>query len=127
MVSAIASAGRASAKAEAIAAPFKKYLRDAFERESKVGLFMTGKRFIEVSHYLSRQVNIPATEKRGSRKAPPLVEGKLRVELEVQSECELPETALVVINAAHVVRTEAAFQSIDDDWGTRPKVTRVKI
>jgi len=35
--------GRASANAEAMAVPFKKCLRDAFERKSKVGLCITAR------------------------------------------------------------------------------------
>jgi len=48
--------GRASANAEAKTVLFKKCRRDAFERESKVGLFMAGKRFIWPEHSLSRQI-----------------------------------------------------------------------
>ena len=53
-----AISGRAIANAEAMAVPFKKCLRDAFERESKVGLCMTGKRFIWQQHGLSRHFDV---------------------------------------------------------------------
>ena len=50
--------GRASAKAEAMAVPLRNCRRDAFERESKVGLAMSGKRFIWVQRSLSSHIEL---------------------------------------------------------------------
>jgi hypothetical protein len=57
VASAKVSTGRASANAEAIAVPFKKCLRDAFERGSKVVFFMSARRFIRSHRPLSSQRN----------------------------------------------------------------------